>query len=219
MNNEILDDGILVAYVDGELDEKRRRKIEAALSEDADAADKVRLMAGSARLLRGAYDEVFDLPVAARLRAMLDAARSQPRMAARRGWLGRLLGVGRAAPLAVAAACAAALALGVFVGRLEPGPETTYVPASLESKSGVVLLEPQVRALETGADGVEIGYDRSDIGVRAAMTPLAAFAGPDGLTCRPYRDRIEHAAGPVTMVGIACRVGDGSWTALEFPAQ
>ncbi len=217
MNNEALDDGILVAYVDGELDEQRRRMVEAALSKDADAANRVRLMSGSARLLRGAYDEVFDLPIPSRLRAMLDAARPEPR--ARQGWLDRLAGAYRAAPLTLAAACAATLALGVFVGRIETGQETNYVPASIESGPGVVLLEPQVRALETGADGVEIGYDRSDIGVRAAMIPLAAFAGPDGLVCRPYRDRIEHAAGPVTTVGIACRVGDGSWTALEFPAQ
>ena len=74
---ETLDDAVLVAYVDGELDPRRRREVEQRLRADAEASDKVRLMQRSARALQGAYDEVFDRPVPERILEAFEAARAE----------------------------------------------------------------------------------------------------------------------------------------------
>lgn len=58
-----LDDSILVAYVDGELDAEAARSVEAALAQDAEARRKVRDLSRSAGLLRGAFGAVLHDPV------------------------------------------------------------------------------------------------------------------------------------------------------------
>lgn len=220
--NDTLDDAVLVAYVDGELDARRRREVESWLRTDAGANAKARLMEDSARALRGAYDEVFDRPVPDRLRALLESARPRPAARAAEPWWRRLVdgvrsrGIG---PVTAAAACVGALVLGVALGRVElGGGETTYLPASVAPAASSAMVEDQVRALETGADGVTLDYERTDLGVSGRFTPLASIEGPDGMACRGFRDEVIHAAMTVATVGIACRGADGTWTMLAVPA-
>jgi anti-sigma factor RsiW len=65
-------DELLVAYLDGELDEPRRAQIEAWLEHDRAARDHVARLSESAALLRAAFDEVLREEVPERL---IDAAR------------------------------------------------------------------------------------------------------------------------------------------------
>jgi anti-sigma factor RsiW len=65
-------DELLVAYLDGELDESRRAEIEAWLEHDSAARDQVARLSESASLLRAAFDEVLREEVPERL---IDAAR------------------------------------------------------------------------------------------------------------------------------------------------
>lgn len=206
---ESLDDGILVAYVDGELDPARRRVVEARLRDDPQVQAKVAAMTQSAGMVRGAYDEVFQRPLPQALERLIERAR--PATPARRSWRGfALLGT----PAGVALAAAAALVLGLFVGRID-GPETVYLPASSESPGA--LTEAQVAALENGADGVAVSYARPDLGIEGTFTPLPLVAGPDGLACRGFRDEARHPSLTVTTIGIACR-GPAGWAALAVPA-
>jgi anti-sigma factor RsiW len=65
-------DELLVAYLDGELDEPRRAEIEAWLEHDSAARDHVARLSEGASLLRAAFDEVLREEVPERL---IDAAR------------------------------------------------------------------------------------------------------------------------------------------------
>jgi len=60
-------DDRLVAYLDGEVDVAERREIEAWLDSDPAARDKLAALAGSAALVRSAFDEVMREPVPERL--------------------------------------------------------------------------------------------------------------------------------------------------------
>lgn len=216
---EGMDEATLVAYVDGELDARRRREVERRLREDADAQAKVRLMERSARMLRGAYDEVLDLPLPARLERFIEAVRPAASRGADVGpWWRRLgAGLGPGAPLSLAFAAVAvgALVLGVIVGRLETEPAPAfYAPASVGASG---LTESQITALETGAAGVAVAYERADVGVHGTFTPLVAIDGPDGLDCRGFRDEVVHPGVTIASVGVACR-GAGGWVTLALPA-
>jgi anti-sigma factor RsiW len=60
-------DELLVAYLDGELDERRCREIEAWLEQDASARERVAQLTESAAVLRAAFDEVLREEVPERL--------------------------------------------------------------------------------------------------------------------------------------------------------
>ena len=71
-----IDDDILQAYVDGELDAPSAARVEAALAHDAVLAHRVQQARDVRARLRAAFDPVLDEPVPARLSALL-----QPRPA------------------------------------------------------------------------------------------------------------------------------------------
>jgi len=60
-------DELLVAYLDGELDETRRAEVEAWLEHDGTARDHIARLSESASLLRAAFDEVLREEVPERL--------------------------------------------------------------------------------------------------------------------------------------------------------
>jgi len=60
-------DDRLVAYLDGELEVAERREVEAWLDVDSAARERLAALAGSANLLRAAFDEVMHEPVPDRL--------------------------------------------------------------------------------------------------------------------------------------------------------
>jgi anti-sigma factor RsiW len=62
-------DELLVAYLDGELDERRCNEVEAWLEQDASARERVAQLTESAAVLRAAFDEVLREDVPERLLA------------------------------------------------------------------------------------------------------------------------------------------------------
>ena len=52
-----MDDEILTAYADGELDREKAAEVRAALAQDAEAAETVRRFQELSRLAREAFDE------------------------------------------------------------------------------------------------------------------------------------------------------------------
>src|SRR4051812_1019476 len=58
---------LLVAYVDGELDERQRGEVETWLAADAALRDRVARLGESASLIRAAFDETLREPLPERL--------------------------------------------------------------------------------------------------------------------------------------------------------
>jgi anti-sigma factor RsiW len=78
-------DEALVAYLDGELDDAERRHVEAWLDADPGVRDRLAGLAQSAQLVRGAYADIVNEPIPARLiaaaRGETAAAQSAPQEA------------------------------------------------------------------------------------------------------------------------------------------
>lgn len=152
-------DETLMAFADGTLPEAEADRIAAALDADPDLAERVALLADGRRIAAGAFREVLDEPVPARLLAAATTAAAMPvNDNRRRGW--------RMASLAAAAG----LVLGAFLGPRLPLPGGAPVDAG--------LLPARVAAALDGAGGG---------GVAIAGTHLAEgdiycrrFAMPDG---------------------------------------
>lgn len=138
-----VDDVMLMAYVDGEIDAETAREIEAALAGDPVLAARVQYLRSSAMMARGAFAEVLHEPIPERLITALGgstaaaAEHSQtspdkadnvvPLRAPARRWAPRRAALGWAA-----AASIAALAVGYGVGEMRP--QTTEL-AGLQNAS------------------------------------------------------------------------------------
>lgn len=73
-----IDDVMLMAYVDGEIDAQTAREIEAAIVVDPMLARRVAMFRQTASLARGAFTEVLHEPVPERLTSLLANARVAP---------------------------------------------------------------------------------------------------------------------------------------------
>jgi len=148
MNNRPIDDALLVAYVDGELDPVTRRRVDDLLEQNAAVRDRVAMFRRSGDLLRSAFSEAEYLApperMAARTREIL-----KPKLPPRRAWWA----------LPVAAAIA-----GLVIGNLVL-PPNLGVGQSASSKLDYLLEEVReyhaVFARET-EHAVEVPASRRD---------------------------------------------------------
>ncbi|GLQ88279.1 anti-sigma factor family protein [Dyella flagellata] len=176
-----IDDDILQAYVDGELDAPTAARIDAALVHDEVLADRVQQMRALRTQLQAMFDPVLDEPVPAHLSALLQpsvsAARRRP---ARRRWV----------PAVALAASLVLVALSVWWWRSDQG--LTRMRNGQPYAAGVLALTlDQALASEPKAHApVAIGL---------------SFREADGHICRTFVVRT-----PPTLAGLACH-GDAGW--------
>lgn len=200
MKGEI--DEMLMAYVDGELDEKTRRDIERLLKEDPRVRQKIEIFRQSADWLRSELREFDTLPVPERLLAHAGgrAAKGSPdrpllrpdhwregfQRVITRPW----------APAALAASMA--LFIGFFVGVwVSPG----------------YLDQPQKSHTTFLADVLEhvpAGKSVASIEQGISVTPQASFRTDGAGFCREY----ETIANSARVSGVACRSESGEWVTL-----
>jgi anti-sigma factor RsiW len=69
-----LNDELLVAYLDGELDDKQRADVEAGLEQDSSVRDRLTRLGESTALVRAAFDELLREPVPEHLIAAIHTA-------------------------------------------------------------------------------------------------------------------------------------------------
>jgi hypothetical protein len=185
----MIDDEMLMAYADGELDEIGRARVERALA--ADAALRARLE-GQQRLrgtLAAFYRPVAEEEVPERFRALLDSnvvafppARARPQRPLWQSF----------------AALAATLLLGLALGR------TLLLPAGgpVGIENGTMVAQgPLAAALDSQLASAQAPDAATRIGT--------SFAAADGRLCRSF----DSAA----LAGVACR-GDQGWQLLMTAA-
>jgi hypothetical protein len=184
-----IEEELLMAHVDGELDPLTAARVAKALAQDAE----LRAVAESQRRLRdrlaGHYNPVVDEEVPSRLRAMLDTnVIALPTAPSRRrpsfGW-------------AAAGAMAASFAVGIFAAQVIPDQTA---PAGVTGER-LVAAGPLARALDT-----QLVSEQSDsVPTRVGVS----FAANDGRLCRTFENQV--------MAGLACREGEG-WHVLTYAA-
>lgn len=185
-----IDDDILQAYVDGELDAAARARVEAALAQDDALARRVRQARALGAQLRDAFDSVLEEPVPARLSALL-----QPGVApatSRAVESGRVARVARhrtsrrwLMPGAALAASVALLAAGLWWWN---------------AGDGVVRMR---NGVPYAAGVLDRALDRALASEPDAQAPVAiglSFRADDGHICRTFTVRT-----PPERAGLACR--------------
>ena len=186
-----IDDDMLMAFVDGELDEISRARVERAAAEDPALQGRLEQQRRLRARLEAHYGPAAEEEVPERFRAMLetnvvtlDTARPRP---ARPLWQ-------------TLTALAATLVLGLAVGRTMLAPAPAMGPLAVEG--GRVMARGELaEALDTQLASAQPQAAATRIGV--------SFAGNDGRACRTFDS--EAAA------GIACR-GDGGWQVMMTAA-
>ena len=205
-----LNEEMLMAFADGELDPQVMAQVRAALADNPAARERVRLYRRSTQLSRQAYDAPMQEPVPQRLLDAVDA-RSDATGAGEvvefaaaknpgRGW-----SVQRAAlPLAASLA----LVIGTAVGyRLHP----VSTSGGGDGFTGRIALEsPLHRLLETRTSGEPLEW-AADEGSRARALAQLTFKSADGHYCRQYRVSVAGPSRAGATAGIACRSPEGGW--------
>jgi anti-sigma factor RsiW len=107
------DEGLLAAFIDGELDEPARRAVEARLASEADLRERLAVLQNGGRPFALAFNTLLEHAPVERLKASLDDIQALPEApppARRTFWLSRS-GVAAAIGL---------LCVGISIGRLGP---------------------------------------------------------------------------------------------------
>ncbi|MEK7342562.1 MAG: anti-sigma factor [Pseudomonadota bacterium] len=167
-----IDEAMLMALVDGELDEVNRRRIERAVADDPALAERLARHQRLRERLADHYAPVAEEPVPDRLRAMLEQgaavvplARPAPRW---RGWM-------------TGGAIAASLVLGLTLGRVsseEAGP--------VGMERGVLVAQGDLaRALDTQLASAQDG---------AAVRIGLSFRRKGGGWCRSFDGAVAGVA-------------------------
>lgn len=189
-----VDDAMLLAHADGQLPPQGARLVERTVARDPAAAERLRLMRESGEAVRDAFAGAFADPVPDGISALLAAATARPaRTRRRRLWLPAL------------AAFAAALAVGILVGRwTPPAPEVLTLAAG--PSSGSPLDDATALALVMALEG------RPPVEGGPHVTVLGDVDAGLDAPCRRFA-----IDGALPVRGVACRAADGSWNLLTLP--
>ena len=185
-------DELLMAFADNELDAAERSRVEAALQSDQALRERL----SRHYLLRAeidlAFNDIVEAPVPDKLTSLLKPNDPESKVADLAAHRARKTAAWRQ-PVMTAAALAACLVVGVFLGNQgflsgPAGPGVTLSDALADALGSQPALKAQ--------DGV---------------TPVASFRNGDGAFCRRFQ-----LAGPVTQDGLACRDDEGAWTVMAL---
>lgn len=166
-----IDEAMLIALVDGELDEVTRRRVDRAVADDPALAERLAMHRRLRERLAGHYAPIAQEPVPEPMRVLLEEsarvvplARPTPRW---RGW-------------AVGGAIAASLVLGLSLGRLTGGAG----PIGLHG--GVMVAQGELaQALDT-----QLASAQGDSAIRIGLT----FQRKGGGWCRSFDGAVAGVA-------------------------
>ncbi|GAY21862.1 MULTISPECIES: anti-sigma factor family protein [Sphingobium] len=175
-----MDEAMLIAFVDGELDEVNRRRVERAVAEDPALAARLDMHVRLRERLAGHYAPIEAEPVPAAMRTLLQEDAkvvpfAPPVPARRRVW-------------AMGGAIAASLLLGLGVGHFSGGSDG---PISIEQ--GTMVAQGELASsLET-----QLASAQEEAPIRIGLS----FRRKGGGWCRSFEGQ--------ALSGVACREGQG----------
>ena len=194
----IYDDETLMAYVDGEVDDALRARIDAAAAADPALAQRVQQQRALREKLSGAFSHVLDEPVPARLEAAARGGAVREAKAARGNVVQFPARAARAPSPPWRAREWTAMAASLLVGVLLSWRVFTAADSSpvVAGKGSLVARGELAQALDTQLASEQQGDERVMIGL--------TFKSRDGGYCRSFVMRTTRTA------GLACRAG-GEW--------
>lgn len=193
-----IDELLLLAYVDGELDEDAAGEVEASLAADEAARNRVQALRESAALARAAFNDISLAAVPPRLVA---AATLPTSAAGGRGWM-----------YAVAASIAA-LVIGFGGGMYLPGGGTTAEPAAYRTGGFAPEAKDQAirEALNTMPSGAQIKWTAANAHEQGRVTLIRTYRNKARQYCREFRDETTDRGKTSVAFEVRCHTGDGRW--------
>jgi len=208
---ETIDDSLLVAYVDGELDNSTCAEVEAQIAKSADLQQMVNVLRQSTATIRVAYDDVMYGPMPT-LTPPAEIFHWRHRLRER---LASLLQQLRPALLPVTAT---ALIAGIVLGR--SWFMDAQAPADLaQAVDQRIITGALTKALEFNSSG-SVSRWRSGV-ASGFIKPLRTFVTKDGRFCREFEQSTGKAQGSNLLEkGLACRNAAGEWQVLvRYPVK
>ncbi len=205
-----INDELIMAFVDGELDGQLAREVEESINRDPEAMKKADIFRDSAAMLRGVYDTPLYEPVPERLVESVREYGKGQRTHGLRDFFARFLHFPKWQP-AFAMAVVLLLVLGMAGGYLvsmmvsEPGRLSPVLLTSGEFSQGL--------------DRTISGRTFTIAGAGIRVTPIATFKDKEGHYCRQY-EILSGKDGKHTFAqGVACRTPSGKWQVLVYVAS
>lgn len=203
--NDISDE-MLMAYADGELDDRARAKVDAYLITSTEGAQRLEIFLATGRGLSELFEQPMHEPVPQRLLDVVAApasvvafpgASARPTRTRQQFW-----------PIALAASLTI-LAVGGsafwYSNRVSTGSGEAFGVARSEHGDPVAI-DALADVLETTAVGVTTVATLS--GQRAAVRPVFTFATAEKTYCRQYVITKDETT---AYGGVACKVPNGQW--------
>lgn len=203
-----IDDDLLMAYVDGELDERAARALEDQLAGDAAARQTVARLRADSAAVRAAFDDALRGPVPARVHETINSAFLAGRSGAR---------IPRFSAIAASIALLALVLAGAYgFAEYRVGQALTR-QAALQAADRAVLRAAIAQALEHQVSGRNADWRNPDSGNGGVVTPVRTFKSRGGQWCREYASVERTGEATQTRRAIACREKNGGWkTRLEL---
>ncbi len=208
-----IDEGLLNAYIDGELDQKERGEIERQLESDPVAARYVKQIGNMDRLVRSALDEAVAQPLSRSLLRSVDAlnTRSEQNRSPVR-WQ---------QPSVALAASLLLLALGFGAGLFTAERQFSLQLAMAENIRSQALEEVGKtlnQVLEHSPSGQAVDWQSEQYDVSAQLIPVRTLKTADQRYCREYREILIIDGQREERHGLSCRTGKENWeTRLLVP--
>lgn len=220
-----LDEGTLIAYVDGELDSQTAREVEAKIATDADARQTVEHLRALAALTRIAFNDTLHEAVPQALKdAALGRTLKDTGAVIEHSGPGNVVSFApkpqggvlrRMAPHGFAAAAAVmglVLGLGGGVQYSEKSTSKSLQLAALALQQDQGSMDQALnKALEVNVSGNALTWTNPDSGRSAAFTPVRTYQDKAGKFCREYRKDVTASSKTDTTFGLACRDENGAW--------
>jgi anti-sigma factor RsiW len=205
-------DEVLMAYVDGELADHERIRVETALSYDPALERRLHAFRMTREHLKSAFNNVLYAPVPDHLIRAIERApiarRTQTKSAKTSSFSVSRRTVSRSWPLQQMAAAAAVVGVSIFGWNyLMTSPQSGREEASFDiaafAPEGAAAPQTLAAVLERQSSGVSWEHRKSPVKIQ----PLLTFAATDGRYCREFL-----MSGAVSQVmGLACRSDEGVW--------
>lgn len=204
-----VDDQLLMAYVDGELDEDSRLEVDALLAEAPELNRRLRALIESNGLLNSAFID--------RLQGSMPPLRAFANENGLRGFdrIMSRLGFGAGLSWQPLVFCSLLfLVLGGLGGyqftrdQVRTGGEGL---ALRQPEDSAIFKTSLNQVLETQVSGMVIDWYNPDTGRGGKIMPTRTFKVDNGQYCREFQDTRRLYDETVQENGIACRVGQGEW--------
>ncbi|MDH3335461.1 MAG: RT0821/Lpp0805 family surface protein [Rhodospirillaceae bacterium] len=219
MKNETMtiDEGTLIAYVDGELDSETARYIEQRIERDDVAKQFVERHREIAALARIAFNDTMHEEVPEHLKSSItrpaDVHYIEPMTSTNVITIPKRSTANWGYALPIAAAVAGLL-IGVgggygFAGKKHE--QNLRLAALNAEQDGIAMENALNQALEVNLNDAPMTWSSPASGQTASFTPVNTYQDKTGRFCREYRKDLAVNGKTSSTFGLACRNDKGKW--------